>query len=181
MTLSRPSRLASGRMSRTSRLRISHASNETDFVLRLVFQLVEFAKNISSVLSKHLARPENARLRERTRFPTRSETLSEDEWARQRRAFDQDNESGEDEDEEDAEADAQEIATPDEYPHRFDRPSVATAHTHTWLAPPHPKGNTKHIDAARREPWAEHMSPEEVEGEARRLDEEMIRRRLARV
>lgn len=143
--------------------------------LRLVFQLVEFAKNVSSLLSKHLARPENASLRNKTRFPTRSETLSEDEWARQRRAFDQEQDDDEDED-------VARIASPDEYP-SFARTNSAYS-TESWLTIP---SSAKQRPAAMghaqgdARAWAEHMSPEEVEGEARRLDEEMIRRRLARV
>ncbi|GFZ48999.1 hypothetical protein JCM24511_06748 [Saitozyma sp. JCM 24511] len=56
----------------------------------LVFQLVEFARNLTTLITIHLETPGGAELRGKTSFPTAAEAaVSEDEWARKRRAFDE--------------------------------------------------------------------------------------------
>jgi hypothetical protein len=55
----------------------------------LVFQLVEFARNLTSLLTAHLAQPSTKRIQ--TSFPAASNTdETEDDWARRRREFDED-------------------------------------------------------------------------------------------
>lgn len=57
--------------------------------LSLVFQLVEFARNLVTLLSRHLALPNSDPIE--TSFPTAEQvTQSEAEWARQRAQFDRD-------------------------------------------------------------------------------------------
>lgn len=55
----------------------------------LVFQLVEFARNLTTLLTRYLK--VDASIRSRTGFPTAEEAaVSEDEWAKQRAAFETD-------------------------------------------------------------------------------------------
>ncbi|KAE8538957.1 hypothetical protein D1P53_005326 [Cryptococcus gattii VGV] len=55
----------------------------------LVFQLVDFARSLTTLLSSHYATTPNALIK--TSFPTAAESeLSEAEWARRRREFDED-------------------------------------------------------------------------------------------
>jgi tyrosine-protein phosphatase len=88
-----------------------------DTIFSLVFQLVEYGRNLTTLLTAHLAQP--GVNPPKTLFPTTEDAgLSEAEWARRRREFDEECEGG---------------------------------------------------DCG--------MSPEEVQGEARRLDEAMVERR----
>lgn len=53
-----------------------------------MFQLVEFGRNLTSLLEKHLGASPDARIK--TSFPTASQTQqTEADWARQRAAFDE--------------------------------------------------------------------------------------------
>lgn len=55
----------------------------------LVFQLVDFARSLTTLLSSHYATTPNASIK--TSFPTAAESeLSEAEWVRRRREFDED-------------------------------------------------------------------------------------------
>lgn len=67
---------------------ISYIAN----ILRLVFQLVEFARNLTTLLSAHhIAHPGSAS-QIQTSFPSAEEvSQSESDWARQRAQFDDDN------------------------------------------------------------------------------------------
>ncbi|OXB37584.1 hypothetical protein J007_02636 [Cryptococcus neoformans] len=59
----------------------------------LVFQLVDFARNLTTLLSSHYAATPDALIQ--TSFPTAAESeLSEAEWARRRREFDEDEMGG---------------------------------------------------------------------------------------
>jgi hypothetical protein len=120
-------------------------------IVSLVFQLVEFARNLTTLLEKHLAANPDASII--TSFPKASSTRqSEAEWARQRAAFD------------DADADAeQEVLLDCEAP-KEDGAEQGKEHIH--------------MSPVTGLPAVQGMSIRDMQREAEELDEAMRQRRL---
>lgn len=127
------------------------------FVTRLVFQLVDFARNLTCLLSAYLASPTTQAIT--TSFPSDTNTeLSEAEWARRRKEF---------EESEDGDGSIGSIGTPE----TCDVSSLG--------------GDELDLDNMGMGirvgmVGMGGMSPEEAGDEARRLDEAMLLRKEAR-